>query len=149
MVEFYKSEHLQQCVDLFAETYNRPPWNNRWTAETATRHLQEIMSHSRFVGFVLWDKDEMIGAALCYEKTWWSNDELYIHEFFIAPRFQRKGHGNTLFSAIEIYAEEQSLSNITLLTDRKKPAFGFYKKNGMAYLKNPVLMYKLKPGKGL
>ena len=142
MIEAYKNENFQKCVELFIETYNCAPWFNKWTLETAERYLQELINNKRFAGFILWRENNIIGAAFCHEKTWWNNDELYIDEFFIDPHFQRKGYGKIIFNVVEKYVEERRLSSITLLTDRKKPAFDFYNKNGMEYLENLVFMYK-------
>jgi len=142
MVEPFSQDDLQSCVDLFIETYNCPPWYNQWTTTTARNYLTELVDSKRFVGFTLWNQGKLIGAAFCHEKTWWNSDELYIDEFFISTRFQRKGYGKTLLNSISEYAKQRHLASITLLTDNRKPAYNFYTKNGMLCINHLAFMYK-------
>lgn len=142
MVRAYGRGDFERCAELFVEAYNGPPWYNQWTRKTAERRLGELTGASRAVGFVNLCDGEIVGAAFGYEKTWWKGDELYIEEFYVSPRFQGQGYGSALFTAVEKYAAERSLSCLTLLTDRRKPAYGFYEKNGMACLEQIGLMYK-------
>lgn len=141
MIEPFKINDLQKCIEVFIKTYNQSPWNNIWTSEIAEIYLQELISFNRFVGFTLSENNEIIGAAFCREKTWWNNEELYIEEFFVSPDFQRKGYGIALLKSIQNYAKGKGLNTICLLTDRNKPAFDFYRKNELKKLDQIVFMY--------
>ncbi len=142
MIKPYESNDLQQCAELLIETYNCPPWNNRWTKETAQKYLQEFAASSRFVGFTLWDNENLIGATFCHEKIWWTRDELYVDEFYISPKHQRKGNGEFLLQTIEDYIKQHFLAGFTLLTDKNMPALDFYKKNKFSHADHVVFMYK-------
>jgi len=131
------------CVQAFMKAYNGAPWNSHWTSETADRYLKEIAANPRFVGFVVIEGGEVAGAAFCREKTWWTNDELYVEEFFLSPEHQRKGFGKALLAHIEDYIRQRGLAGFTLLTDRFMPSVDFYEKNGFAKGEHVVFMYKV------
>jgi len=140
--EFNKSD-LDACARLLIETYNRPPWDDTWTLETASNYIQEFMSYGRFVGFVVVIDNEIIGATFLREKTWMDVSELYMDEFHISPCQQGKGLGKALFAHVEAYAKENKLAGITLLTDKQKPAFEFYQNVGMAKSQSTIFMFKI------
>jgi len=138
----FEKGDFEACARLLMETYNAPPWNDAWTAETAGKYIDEFTRYARFVGFVAVIDGSIEGAAFLREKTWIDGSELYVDEFYVSPRRQGRGIGKALFAHIEAYAEENGLESITLLTDKRKPAFRFYRKNGMAESENTVFMYK-------
>jgi GNAT superfamily N-acetyltransferase len=143
MIKPYENEDLEHCARLLMEAYNCPPWNDNWTLEKAERFLREFAGHKRFFGFTLWENGELIGAAFCREKTWWTSDEIYVEEFYISPRYQRRGYGKLLLGAIEDYIKERGLAGFTLLTNRTMPALEFYKKNDFVPAEHIIFMYKV------
>lgn len=142
MIKQFTSQDLPNCVQLFIKTFNCPPWNDQWTKELAERYLLEIIDRKRFVGFLLYEGTELVGASFGCLKSWWSNDELLIEEFFISPDHQHQGFGQKLIKEIIRYTEENDIPSIILLTNKEKPAFDFYKKNNFEYVENFVLMYR-------
>lgn len=133
---------LEQCSDLLIQAYNGEPWNNNWTTETAKKYLQEFMDSTRFIGFALLNDNNIIGAAFCHERTWWTNDELYIDELYISPNYQNQGCGKQLLQFIEQYIKDNKLAGITLLTNKYMPALKFYNKNEFTNAEHVIFMYK-------
>ena len=142
MIKPFSCEDLELCARLLVETYNGPPWNDSWTQETAVRFLEEFTEFKRFFGFTLWEDGALIGAAFCREKAWWTHDEIYVEEFYIAPQYQGRGHGTLLLKAIEDYIRERGLAGFTLLTNRQMPALEFYLKNGFVQAEQIIFLYK-------
>jgi aminoglycoside 6'-N-acetyltransferase I len=139
---FFQISQLDECAHLLIQAYNPPPWNNRWSFETAVTYLQEIIDTPRFVGFVVSADTKLVGAAFCHARTWWSKDELYIAELFVSPEFQRQGYGAALIKQIENFVNELDLSGFTLLTDKNMPAREFYKKHGVQQNEQIIFLYK-------
>ena len=135
-------QKLDDYAALMAEVYNGDPWNQNWSNESAKKLLGEIICMPRFVGFEATDGDMLIGCALCREKTWWTQDELFVEELFIRRSAQRKGCGTALLAFLEEYAREKNLAGMTLLTDKNMPALKFYKKNGFAQAGHVTFMYR-------
>ena len=142
MIKVFSFEDLNKCCELYLQVFNAPPWNDKWTEETAHRCLSDLVERKRFLGYTFWENDILVGAVFSHTKTFYTGDEIYIDELFISPDCQRKGYGMELMYAIEKYAKENSITCITLLTDIHKPAFEFYEKHDFSYVDRMVFMYK-------
>jgi GNAT superfamily N-acetyltransferase len=141
MVKKFLVDDLRKCRELFIQVFNGEPWNDNWTNETANTYLQELTGHNRFLGYTLWDGNQLIGAVFAHMKHF-KYDEIFIDELFISPVCQRKGYGIILMDAVETYAKENAIVSVTLLTGVGIPAFGFYGKLGYKHLDNMAFMYK-------
>lgn len=139
----FQSQDLDPCARLLMEAYNGEPWRNQWTHETASKYLREFAESKRFVGLVICEGNEVIGAAFTHVKTWWTNDELFVDEILIQPEMQGKGHGRALLRAAEEYARSRGLAGLTLLTNKYMPAKSFYERDGYVPAEHVVFMYKL------
>jgi aminoglycoside 6'-N-acetyltransferase I len=133
---------IPACAALFIDAYNREPWNNCWTADSAARYLLEFLHAQRFKGFLIEEGNRALGAAFCHSHIWYTGDELHIDEFFIASGMQRKGLGSKMMAAIELYVKAEGMESITLLTDRHFPARDFYLKHGFQEAEQVLFMYK-------
>ena len=141
-IKLLESKHIYECSILLMQAYNCAPWDTHWSEETSESYLKEFMTNPRFVGFVIYEDNKIVGATFCHEKIWWTNDELFIDEFYIAPSCQRKGYGKTLLQHIGEYIKEKKLAGFTLLTNRFMPAVNFYEKNAFVKAEHVVFMYK-------
>ena len=45
------AEHLEQCIELYMKVFNRDPWNESWTYETAKERLTDLLYTPKFTGF--------------------------------------------------------------------------------------------------
>ena len=143
MIKSYQAEDLERCARALAAAYEGEPWHNHWTLQGAYRYLKEFCGNPRFVGFTVWEGEQLAGAAFCHERTWWTNDELYVDELFVTPEHQRKGHGRQLLTAIQERVRRHGLAGITLLTDRRMPAPQFYRSQGFADAEHVLFMYQV------
>ena len=102
--------------------------------EIACKYLCEITDHQRFIGYILWESDVLIGVVFCRIETHFNGDIMFVEELFISVDSQRKGYGAVLMKEVEKYASENSVVSVTLLTSRGTPPFKFYEKIGYANL---------------
>ena len=135
-------EHVPACAEMMCGVYNNEMWQCHWDLETASEYLMDLVESNKFVGFVVEDQNEIVGAMFCKEKIWWNASELYIEEMFVTPKLQRQGIGTMLIQEAEKYAVEHSLAGFTLNTNRFAPAPKFYEKNGFQTNEAVILMYK-------
>ncbi|GAA4089435.1 GNAT family N-acetyltransferase [Mucilaginibacter panaciglaebae] len=142
MILTITTENLEDCVYAFLKAYNGPPWNYNWTYEKAKKYLSEYVESGRFVGFVLYDEDKIVGATFGHIKTWWTSEQLMIDEFFISGEKQGMGYGKKLLSYCDQYASENNIGSIVLMTNRYMPAYGFYNKIGYTTTEQYVFMFK-------
>jgi len=130
MIKEFAINDLQKCCEVFIQAFNRPPWNDEFTNETAYIYLKELVDNKRFAGYTLWDNELLIGAVFCHLRNNWRGDELIVDLMYISPDCQRKGYGEVLMNVVEKFAKENSCIIITLSTSVGAPAFSFYEKLG-------------------
>jgi aminoglycoside 6'-N-acetyltransferase I len=135
-------EDIDACVSILIATYNPPPWNDHWTEETGKRYLSDFVSNTNFIGYVLIESDEIVGAMFARRKIWWTNDEIFVDELFIKPDRQRHGYGKILMDRAETLSKESGWGGVTLLTNKYHPAKLFYEKNGYTVAEHVIFMYK-------
>lgn len=138
-------EDLPACTRLLMAVYNNEMWQCRWTDQTGTAYLTQIMEMPCFVGYAAEEDGELVGAALCREKIWWNNSELYVEELFVNPQHQRRGVGTKLMQTAEDYVLGKELAGITLTTNRYAFAPQFYHKLGYCDGEHQLGMYKVLP----
>lgn len=133
---------IPPCADILCSVYNNEMWKCRWDRETAIEYLTDFFAVKRFVGYVLTEGGEILGAVFAREKVWWNNSEVFVEEMFIRPKLQRKGLGSLLLKKVEEYIAEKGLAGITLSTNRYAPAPDFYRKNGFTDCEHVLFMAK-------
>lgn len=135
-------DDIEKCAAVYTQAYNRPPWNYNFTHEKAIKYLTEYTDRGRFVGFVITEGDNLIGAMLGHSKTWWTNDLIYVDELFVSPDSRGKGYGKMLLDHVENYAMDEGYEVITLMTNKHMPAFEFYKHLDYIHAEHFVFLFK-------
>ncbi|MGN0686925.1 MAG: GNAT family N-acetyltransferase [Oscillospiraceae bacterium] len=133
---------IPACADILCSVYNNELWQCRWSKQTAEEYLSDFFNMQKFVGFVGYDNNEIIGAIFAHEKVWWNNSEVFVEEMFIKPDLQRKGCGSLLLKQVEQYIKGKGLAGITLSTNKYAPAPDFYRKNGFSECEHVLFMAK-------
>lgn len=134
--------NLDDCIDVFISAYNQAPWNYNWTLAKAKQYLSEYVDRSNFVGFILYDDHNAVGATFAHQKTWWTNQQLMIDEFFISAKKQKMGYGKTLMNYCNQYAQQHDIQLSILMTNKYMPAYKFYDKQGYTTTEQYVFMFK-------
>lgn len=133
---------IDKCAAAYLKAYNCAPWNYRWTYENAKDYLLEYISSTQFVGFAFHEDDIIVGALFAHSKTWWTNRQLMVDEFFIAQENQGIGYGKKLLAHCEEYAVDYKIESIVLMTSRYMPAYEFYDSRGYVTAEQYVFMFK-------
>lgn len=135
-------ENVHECVAVYMKAYNCPPWNYHWTEDRAKEYLAEYVGCKTFKGFALYVDNTLVAAVLAHTKTWWTNKQLMIDEFFVSQDHQRKGYGKILLSYCDRYASEHQIQSIVLMTNKYMPSYRFYDKEGYTTTEQYVFMFK-------
>ncbi|WP_167859348.1 GNAT family N-acetyltransferase [Paenibacillus cymbidii] len=126
-------DDIEKCVALYIDVFNRPPWNNEWTPETARRLVHDLWHTPGFRGYAAIDEtqdDSPVAAVLGKEKQWWKGTEFWIEEFFVRPDSQGQGIGSRLLAFVCADLRDRGIDQAVLLTDKSAPAFAFYTDRG-------------------
>jgi len=116
-IVYYEEKYLKPCAELLMKHYNNDDYNCKFTKQRACAYLQEIIFKPRFIGFLLFEKDKLIGFAFCHMRTWSDQDEMHIDEFIIKDAYQKKGLGSKLLDFIQTYSTSFTLAGITTTTN--------------------------------
>ncbi|MCL2575773.1 MAG: GNAT family N-acetyltransferase [Defluviitaleaceae bacterium] len=141
----FEISDINDCINDFMQTFNNEPWNEKWSFERADEYINDVFNSPKVVGFVLCEDDKNVAYALCFKRYWWNSDDRYkllLELFFIKPDYQRKGYGGVLLEHIEDYAKENGIRGIMLYTQKNKPCFDFYAKNGYVVMDNVPNVFK-------
>lgn len=139
-------ENINDCVSAYIKAYNCPPWNYHWTDEKAGEYLLEYMSCGQFVGFALYEENTIVAAVFAHSKTWWTNKQLMIDEFFVSREKQRMGYGQQLLAHCDKYALSNQITSVVLMTNQYMPSYKFYNKLEYTTAGQYVFMFKQLPG---
>lgn len=142
MIVSITKENFDECVSAYMKAYNCPPWNYHWTYEKASEYLLEYMSCKQFVGFALYDEGKIVAAVFAHSKTWWTNKQLMIDEFFVSLEKQRMGYGKKMLKHCDQYAAANQISSLVLMTNKYMPSFKFYEKEGYTATEQYIFMFK-------
>ena len=140
-VQDLTKEDIENCANLIIQAYNSPPWNYQWTISRSTLYLNELYESSRFVGFVIYEGEELVAAMFSHVKTWWIDDLLMIDELFVSTLKQGKGYGQALMNSAREFSKNNNVGSINLLTHKYMPSVSFYEKNKFLHAEQFVLMF--------
>lgn len=145
MAEFRKLDQtaFHQIKELFYNVFTQPPWNDDWSDEAQLDHyLKDLMEVRTPLLYGLYENDKLIGVSIGNIRHWHGGTEYFIEEFFIQTDLQNQRYGSEFLSRIETDLSRHSIHQIFLMTERHKPAYDFYRKNGFEELKEHVSFFK-------
>ena len=127
----------------YAETYNSPPWNDKWTRESALEKLDEMMDCRGAFGLVCYDEDDNFsGVILGSSEIYFNCKQFFIKDFFVPVPLQGKGIGSRLMAEFEKRLADMGIDKVYLFTSKGEKTEGFYNKRGFNTWSGMVLMGK-------
>ena len=139
----FAAEDIERCLDLFISVFNRPPWHDKWTTQTARANLEDASGIPGAFGLVARSQAKVIGFVLGHREIQDVTMNFYIKELCVSPEYQGQGVGKQILRRLEAELKERGVDGIYLLTARGSPAEAFYKRLGFHYEETVVM------GKGL
>lgn len=133
-----------EIMSLFKEVFSAPPWNEDWNDDDQLdNYLKDLTEVRNPLLYGLYEGNDLVGVSIGRIKHWCEGTEYFIEELCIRMDRQKKGYGKEFFSLIEKDLKEKGLDTIFLMTDRDKPAYEFYKKNGFKEIPELTSFIKL------
>ena len=132
---------LEELAKLMVDVYNAPPWNNKWTVETALESLTDLSDFPNFFGNVLVDGNKIIGAIIGHIRRYGSESTFYIDEFFISEEYRGTGLAKNLYQTSIKELQERGISGAFFTTLKNSRAYNFYVKQGAWDLKDSACFY--------
>ena len=133
---------LDLYTKLFIEVFNKEPWNDNWTTETASKRLNQFINVETFDGLSLWNDGNLVGVIMGRSEQYYDGVYFQIQEFYVDNNVQGKGYGTLLLNEFEDRLKKKGVVNINLITIRNIKTEGFYVKKGYTVDNNMCFMNK-------
>lgn len=137
-------EKLTDCIHLYVDVFNSPPWNETWTVGSAEERLSDLVSTPKFRGYTLHIDGKPAGFIAGNAKRTSKGMTFYIAELCVDPSIQGKGIGSTLLSHLEKELNREGIQSIYLLTSPGSPAEAFYERHSFTRNHARIVMRKEK-----
>ena len=132
---------LEELAKLMVDVYNAPPWNDKWTVETALESLNDISDFPKFFGNVIVDENKIIGGIIGHIRRYSSESTFYIDEFFISEKYRGKGLAKKLYQTSIKELQQRGVSGAFFTTLKNSRAYNFYLKQGAWDLEDSACFY--------
>ncbi len=132
---------LEELAKLMVDVYNAPPWNDKWTVETALESLNDISDFPKFFGNVIVDGNKIIGGIIGHIRRYSSESTFYIDEFFISEKYRGTGLAKELYQTSIKQLQQRDISGAFFTTLKNSRAYNFYLKQGAWDLEDSACFY--------
>ena len=122
-------EDLKDIVPIYIDAFNREPWNDKWTIETASKRLKDMINTPGYYGLKVYENEKIIGAIIGHREQYYDGIYFSIKEFFMDNNMQGKGYGSKILKQLENNLKDMNITTINILTTNSPLTVGFYEKN--------------------
>ena len=130
MLRTVSEDELKEITEMFVTVFNKEPWNDKWTMETAGKRLLDIMKSPGFYGNAKYENDELVGFILGQKEQWFDGMHFQILELCTDIKYQGKGYGKEMLTGFMENLKAMDIKRVFLLTAKGIDAEKFYQKHG-------------------
>lgn len=134
---------LDTLVEMFIETFNAKPWNDKWTISSASKRLTQMINCPDSYGLLAYIDNTPAGLILGAEEQYYNGLMFNIKEFCVSNQLRGKGLGTIIYEEFEKRLREKGVREIILLTSQGPQTEGFYQKRGFEHNKSMIMMSRL------
>lgn len=138
-----KKHMIDNCVDLFIETFTKEPWNDVYESrEQVVTFFNNHFNNNYFIGYVAMLDDKIVALSIGMKKPWMEGIEYYIDQFCVSYAMQGRCIGSWFIKEIEKNIKKQGINGMILNTEKDYPSQKFYKKNGFEIINDLIVLGK-------
>lgn len=124
-------DEFPEMKELFRAVFTAPPWEDDWSDEQQLdEYLKDLCQVRTPIDLGLYEDGRLIGISIGCVKHWCGGTEYFIDELCIARDRQGGGLGTRFMELIESHLAERGIRQIFLMTQKRVPAYSFYKHRG-------------------
>lgn len=135
-------EDLDEVVLLFIKAFNKEPWNDKWTRDTAYNRLKQMINCEGYYGVKACENEKIIGIILGNHEYYYDGMHFNIKEFCVDSDIKGRGIGSQILEEFICRLKEKGIIKIYLSTLQSDSTIKFYEKNGITYSKDNVVLEK-------
>ena len=135
-------EHIKEIAEIYVDAFNCQPWNDKWTTESASKRISQMINCEGFDGLVAYKDEKLIGMILGNHEYYYDAMLFQIKEFCVDVKIKGIGIGAKLLDEFTTRLKTKGIDRIILLTSRTDGTEGFYKKHGFVGFEGMVMMGK-------
>ncbi len=128
-IRAFEEKDIDNCAQLFAQVFSSEPWNEPWTASSASTRIRHFFDESGFRGLVGYEGEKLLGFVLGNLQPWLDEKQFRIEEFCVQPNLQKRKVGSTLLQKLHERMRAEGITSINLITSPDGPAFKFFLAN--------------------
>ncbi len=133
---------ISELAQMYVETFNAPPWNDKWTIETASRRIKQMINCEDSYGLIAYDGAELCGMILGSEEQFYDGKMFNLKEFCVRNERRNQGLGTEIYAEFEKRLKEKYIDKIVLFTLKDEGTETFYLKRGFYYHSKMIMMGK-------
>jgi len=138
---------IECYCSLFQNVFNAEPWKEQWDLTAIKTNIQNLLRKKDFMGMAATAGSLPVGYVTGYNLGVWGRI-FYVDQLFVAPRYQGKGIGTQLISALHNRLKSRKTSMVFLLTKPNTIAkkayvrFGYKRMFPWLLLRGKEILYK-------
>lgn len=133
---------IRKLAEIYVETFNSEPWNDKWTLETAEKRLHQLIDVEDFYGIYACDNGKLCGMILGSEEQYYDGIMFNIKEFCVRNGLRGQGIGSEIFQEFLCRLKDKGIKDIILFTAKGDYTEHFYHKHGLDSYSKLTLMGK-------
>jgi N-acetylglutamate synthase-like GNAT family acetyltransferase len=135
-------DDVNDLAEMYVETFNAEPWNDRWTIDTARKRLHQMINVEDFYGILAKRNGVLSGMILGSKEQFFDGIMFNIKEFCVKNGMRGQGLGSEIFKEFETRIKEEGVKEIILFTSKGDYTEHFYHKLGLESYSGLTLMGK-------
>ena len=137
-----QSADLTRCAELLEKSYSKPPYNEKFSSDSAFNYLKSKFDYCAEHSFVIEEDENIIGFIIINLSYWTFGKQALIEEIVIDEDMQGQGYGKKLMEYANNYLRSLGVKSLMLWTRKDADAFNFHLKNGFIEDENMAVMFK-------
>lgn len=133
-------QNIEIAAKIFMNSFNAEPWFEKWTIETGTSRLSQIMRCEGSLGLIAYKEGEPCAMIVGHEEAYYDGTRFLIKEFCVDSNCKGGGIGTKTLNHYVSELKNREIVHISLYTMREKRVFNFYEKNGFKEIEDLVMM---------
>lgn len=80
-IQKYDDCFSEEAIALYLTVFTKEPWNDKIDEPAIKTYFKNLQNMNTFKGFVVFEEQILVGAALGFLKPWFKGVEYYIDSF--------------------------------------------------------------------